>query len=98
MGDFNEAGIELVVSDHAAKRWVDRAGGTIQQAKKAIANGIRNEGKLVMQQAKHSFYVWCGLVFPCIPDYHWQTGNRILVVKSTLLWGMAGGKDGVSPS
>lgn len=82
----------IIVTDHAAERWMARAGGaTLAEAKQAVAHGIKTHGKLVMQSwGQTKYYEWMGLIFPCVPDKDWS-GNKVMVVKTTLLWGMAGG-------
>lgn len=84
----------IVVSNHAAQRWVERAGGTVEDAKIAIADGIKDYGKLVMEH-QHSkdgrtlYYQWNGLVFPMIRKIG-ATQKPIWFVKTTLLHGMVG--------
>lgn len=94
---FNDglADLDIVVSHHAAERWVERAGGTIDEAKMAIVTGIKEYGKLVMEkhvpgQGRTLYYAWNGLYFPMIRKTHWVTKQEIWFVKTTLLHGMVG--------
>lgn len=87
MVDFNED-TPIVVSDHAAKRWAQRVGANISvdEAKRVIAEGIRQNGRLVMQSyGKTVYYEWLGLIFPMCPN---RRNPAERVVKTTLLWGM----------
>lgn len=97
--DFNDADEKrrIVVGNHAAERWIDRVGVSIPipEAKEIIAEGIENNGKLVMTHVHKTdgltrYMEWNGLVFPLINSFNYRTGETVWLAKTTLLKGMAG--------
>lgn len=99
VGVFNHADEKkkIVVGTHAAKRWLDRVGSDIPlaEAKEIIAEGIENNGKLVMTNVHKvdgftRYMEWNGLVFPLINSKNFKTGEIVWLAKTTLLKGMVG--------
>lgn len=87
----------IVVGNHAAERWIDRVGVKmpIPEAKVIIAEGIENNGKLVMTHVHKvdgltRYMEWNGLVFPMIDSLNHGTGETVWLAKTTLLKGMVG--------
>lgn len=97
MVDFDDAleGLPIRVTNHAALRFMERAGGSVErmiEVKNAIENGIIEHGKLVLveehpRDGKTKVFEWMGLHFPLIKKIHYD-GTPIWLVKTTLLKGI----------
>lgn len=91
---FSQDDAKIIVSKHAAVRWMERVHSslTIEEAQKVVAEGLTENGRLLAEH-KHSvdgrtlLYEWNGLVFPLIPKENYA-GEKLWLAKTTLLKGM----------
>ena len=85
--EAEEKEIPVVVSYHAAVRWIERVGADIpiEDAKAAIANGLQTNGKLLLNKGDTRYIEWLGLVYPLIKRTY--SGELSWIVKTALLKG-----------